>query len=263
MNIAQRLPTLSRQAQKPSSDSALEDSYQLVSDRRRIRHILNELQREKALLTALVDGNENAFTTAILELDEKGDAMVVDELVPAPGENVIVPGSGLWLLGQVQGIKTAFKSSVLEVGEEDRLPFYRVAFPATIRHQQRRKSYRAPVALSIRSEVRLQREDGLSLAGQLRDLSVGGLSVMLKVLREIEALSPGLTFTECDLELPGEGHVSVQAEIRHLHTDPIRKTLYLGLAFQELPPQDQRLIQRSVSHLERELLRKKQLKKET
>ncbi|APZ43036.1 hypothetical protein BW247_07960 [Acidihalobacter ferrooxydans] len=252
---------MTQQPENSTTDTASDSQYQLISDRRRIFQILDELTREKALLTAIFDGNENAFTTAILDVDENKNAMLLDEFLPSPRQNDVIPGVGLWLLGQVRGIKTAFKTRVISVGKENGLPIYRLEIPAAIRHQQRRYSYRAPVALSIRSQVRLKHDDGLALTGQLRDLSIGGLSVMLKKLRELETLSPNLLFTECDLELPGEGHVTVQAEIRHLHTDPAHKTLQIGLAFQDLPPREQRLVQRSVSFLEREQLRK-QIKKD-
>ena len=234
----------------------IEPDYQIIQDHHHIVRLLDELRRERALLTALLDGGKQAFSTAIVEIRRKERALILDELVPEQGNQMMMQGGKLWVLGQLHGVKTAFQSDIRDSGIEAGIVFHRIEIPQSIRHQQRRESFRAMVSLGIRTPVRIRTDGHPPLSGQLRDLSIGGLSVILPLLKELDSLEPGTPVEACEIELPGQGRLSVKAEIRHMRHSENRKHTQVGLAFRELQPQDQRQLQRSVTHLEREQLRK-------
>lgn len=234
----------------------LDPDYQIIETRQHIVRLLDELRRERALLTVLLGGGKSAFSTAIVELQEQNDVLILDELVPEQGNAMMTQGTRLWVLGQLHGIKTAFQSEIRDSGIEDGIIFHRIAIPAKLRHQQRRESFRAIVALGINAAVHLKPEEGQALSGQLRDLSIGGLSAILPLLKELDGMATGTIVPQCEVELLGQGRLSVKAEVRHMRRNESRKNAQVGLAFRELQPKDQRQLQRSVSHLEREQLRK-------
>ena len=57
--------------------------------------LLDELRRERTLLTALLDGGKHAFSTAIVEIRKKDNALILDEFVPENGNQMMVPGGKL------------------------------------------------------------------------------------------------------------------------------------------------------------------------
>lgn len=234
----------------------IEPDYQIIQDEHRIVRLLDELRRERTLLTALLDGGRHAFSTAIVEIRKKDDALILDELVPKQGNRMMAQGGRLWILGQLHGIKTAFQTDIRDSGIEDGIAFHRIGIPDAVRHQQRRESFRAVVSMGIRTPVRIKADNQAALSGQLRDLSIGGLSVILPLLKELDDLEPGTIVEDCEIELPGQGRLTVKAEIRHMRRNESQKNVQVGLAFRDLQPQDQRQLQRSVTHLEREQLRK-------
>jgi c-di-GMP-binding flagellar brake protein YcgR len=234
----------------------IEPDYQIVQDDRQIVRLLDELRRERTLLTALLDGGKHAFSTAIIEIRKKDNALILDEFVPEQGNQMMSKGGKLWVLGQLHGIKTAFQTDIRDSGIEDGIAFHRIGIPHSVRHQQRRESFRAVVSMGIRTPVRIRPNDRAPLNGQLRDLSIGGLSVILPLLEELNDLQPGTIVENCEIELPGQGRLSVTAEVRHVRRNANQKNTQIGLAFRDLQPQDQRQLQRSVTHLEREQLRK-------
>lgn len=218
--------------------------------------LLDELRRERTLLTALLDSGKHAFSTAIVDIRHEDHALILDEFVPARGNRMMNEGGKLWVLGQLHGVKTAFQSDIRQSGTENGIVFHHIDIPAAVRHQQRRENFRAVVSMGLRTSVRLMTETQTPLSGQLRDLSIGGMSVILPLLEGTDALEPGTIVEDCEIELPGQGRLTVRAQIRHLRHNPAQKNTQLGLAFCDLPPQDQRQVQRTVTHLEREQRRK-------
>ncbi|MEJ2632076.1 MAG: flagellar brake protein [Acidihalobacter sp.] len=234
----------------------IEPDYQIIQDENRIVHLLDELRRERTLLTALLDGGRHAFSTAIVEIRKKDKALILDEFVPEQGNQMMARSGKLWILGQLHGVKTAFQTDIRDSGIEDGIAFHRISLPHAVRHQQRRESFRAVVSMGIRTPVHIKGDNNAPLNGQLRDLSIGGLSVILPLLKELDDLELGTIVEDCEIDLPGQGQLSVKAEVRHMQRNENQKNAQVGLAFRELRPQDQRLLQRSVTHLEREQLRK-------
>ncbi len=234
----------------------LEPQYEIIQDRQQILHILRDLMHERALMTALLEGGKSVFSTAIFDIQPENDIFILDELIPRQGNEIIQLSEKIWLLGQIRGIKTALQTEIIDSGIEVGIYYHHANFPEKIRHQQRRSSYRATVSYGMKSFVRIVADQDKAIRGQLRDLSIGGLSVILPLLISIEELSVGTVLENCEVELPGEGQLEARAEVRHVRREGGRRSARVGLAFVDIAPQIQRQIQRSVTFLEREQLRK-------
>ncbi|WP_455380002.1 flagellar brake protein [Acidihalobacter prosperus] len=230
--------------------------YEVIRDKRRIVRLLDDLTRERAMLTALLNEGKQAFSTAIVDLSKSENAVILDEFLPERGNKILIAGEKLWILGQLRGIKIAFQTTIRDSGLESGVVFHRIDTPESICHHQRRANFRALVSLGVPTPVYL-RTDGLNpLTGQLRDLSVGGLSVILPLLRELDNLKSGTIIEECQIKLPSEEQISAKAEVRHMQPAANKKNTKVGLAFKNLELQHQRQIQRTITQLEREQLRK-------
>lgn len=238
--------------------SLFDNQYEIITHPPRIARLLRDIHEDRAMVTLIPDEGEQAFSTAILEGSEgmARDYFMLDEFVPREGNRTIVPNTKIWLLGQLKGVKFAFESHIIESGSENGIPFHRASLPKFIRYEQRRTSYRVNVAMGIKAGVRLGTpETHNPLAGQLRDLSVGGVSAILPALHR-QAIIPGTLMPYCEVELPGEGTIVAETEIRHVRPSADNTNTQVGLAFHNLTADAQRQIQRSVSYLEREQLRK-------
>lgn len=244
------------QPQTTPTSPQVDREYQIIRDKQRILWLLDNLMRERSMLTALLDEGKHAFSTAIIDINKSENLVALDEFVPERGNQMMVQGEKIWLLGQVRGIKTAFQTLIRDSGVEGKIAFHRINIPDGIRYHQRRANFRALVSLGIPASVHL-RADGLNpLTGQLRDLSIGGLSVILPLMQGIDNLKSGTVFQECHIKLPSQEQISAKAEIRHMQHTANQKNTKIGLSFKNLQPHHQRQIQRTITQLEREQLRK-------
>lgn len=211
------------------------------------------------MITLIPEDGDQAFSTAILGDDEQAQDsryFMLDEFVPREGNASIGPHTRIWLLGQIKGVKFAFETEIIENSSENGVPYHRAALPHSIRYEQRRNSYRVSVALGIKAGIRLGSSPLANpLAGQLRDLSIGGVSALLPALYP-SAIEPGVLMPHCEVELPGEGVIVTETEIRHVRSSTDNANTHVGLAFRNLTADAERQVQRSVSYLEREQLRK-------
>lgn len=233
--------------------------YEIITHPPRISRLLREIHQERAMITLIPEDGKQAFSTAILEDDEQSQDhqyFMLDEFVPREGNASIGPHTRIWLLGQLKGVKFAFETEIVENSSENGIPFHRAALPHSIRYEQRRNSYRVSIALGIKAGIRLGSSPmAHPLTGQLRDLSVGGVSALLPTLNA-SSIEPGVLMPHCEVELPGEGVIVTETEIRHVRSTTDTTNTHVGLAFRNLTADAQRQVQRSVSYLEREQLRK-------
>jgi c-di-GMP-binding flagellar brake protein YcgR len=69
--------------------------------------------------------------------------------------------------------------SVVEEIVEAAPAYYRISFPDSIDYEQRREYFRAPVPIDSEVPIRLQADDRTTLSGEVRDISLGGVSARL------------------------------------------------------------------------------------
>lgn len=242
-------------APQTAAEGAAAD-FRLVDERVDILRLLDEFVRERAQLAAFPDGVGDVFGTAIVEIRERDDALLLDELVPAAGNAAMAASRSLWLVGQLHGIKTAFRSDIRESGARDGAACHLIGLPRSMRRRQRRDSYRAVVPWATESLVHIECEDGAVLNGRLSDLSLGGLAVRLSLRAGLDLPQPGTLLPHCRIELPSQERLEALVEVRYARTDANGRNALLGLSFRGLDARDQRLLQRSVNLLQRQRLRK-------
>lgn len=236
----------------------IESSYEIITNKHRKCNILKEMLQDRSLLTVLFEGGKKAFTTAVIDIDASGEVLILDELVPNEGNKLLVPGVKVWLLGQIRGVRTGFQAQLKESGQEFGIYYHRMLIPDAIRYQQRRSSFRVPVSYGLRNMVQFSLYHGKPpFIGRIRDLSIGGMLIQLAEKIMTEDLPEGTLVPNCQIDLPGEGVMTTDAEIRHVYDDGTGQTDTVGMAFHEVSPHTERRIQRSVNYLEREQLKNK------
>lgn len=228
---------------------------ELITDPTRVHRMLQSLWERRVLLSAKPEGDEDWYSTAILDVSRSAGIFVLDELAPDRGHQRVAIGTRLRVMGVLGGVPTRFTAEVVEVAMQDDIAFYRVALPQEVEYLQRRAFFRAyvPRSLELRVQMVLEQE-GLQVTGRLLDVSLGGFGVQLD---QDGPLSPLDVVDVRTLDLPEGQAIRCTAEIRYMQQEPGHKPIRAGARFIDLDKAVERTLLRAIYSLEREQIRKR------
>lgn len=216
------------------------------------RHqLLNRLFESRCLLSLRFAHDSAVYQTAIIELVPSAGYCVLDALVPQEGNAVASALSSIHLQARLGGLDLKFHSRITARGSQDGLPYYQVAYPSTIEQPQRRREYRVNIPFDRGIAMHFRSTSGVSLRGELRDLSPSGFCARLLAgdTRQIEA--PTARRGDCDIELPG-GSITATIGVCHVMPSRGRSAPRIGACFIDLEARTERHIERCVATLDRE-----------
>lgn len=226
------------------------DSQQRLTSGVQISSVLRRLLDEHTLLTVSFPDSTELFTSAVLSVDAQAGRFSLDELNPNRGHQQVRPGSVLRIEGRLHGVDTRFLAAVEDIGIENGIYFYRLAFPEYLIYKQRRQYHRVPVKLTLQHGISLTGEHPGYARARLTDISAGGLG---GTVTDGSPLVAGARYT-CSIQLAKEAPIVATVEIRFAAKDNARQQRF-GAMFVDVSPQDRRRITRLVMELERELRR--------
>ena len=229
-------------------------SRELITDPVRVYRMLQSLLERRVLLSAKLEGDENWYTTALLDLNPTAGIMALDELAPRQGHERVRTGTRLRVMGVLGGVPTRFTGEVVDVGVQNDIAFYRVAMPREVEYLQRRAFFRAYVPRSMELRVEMGMEDGLPVTGRLLDLSLGGFGMQLG---QDSPLAPLDVVAVRALDLPDGQRISCSAEMRYTQQEYGQKLIRAGARFIDLDKGIERSLLRAIYCLEREQIRKR------
>ena len=219
-----------------------------------IANLLRRVKDQKVLLSVHVPGHEGVFNSLLLDVNPERNLILLDELNPRGGHELACQVQQLRVRCQCQGIELGFTCHI-EVGQSQRgISFYRASLPGEISYLQRRSSFRVRVGMSLAVPLHLPVEGTEVIDGELTDLSMGGLGANINTHLKF---SLGQIISSCSLELPKGESLQAEIEIRFVRQDTQRNMQHIGAAFRNMPPQNQQILRRLVTQLEREMLRRK------
>ena len=233
----------------------LQQNTDVVEERLRIVNLVKQLIAHRALVTIGLPGHDATYNSAVLAIDTDRDLITLDELTPREGHELLRQTGHCSVFGRVKGVGLYFEVDIREFGEERGIAWYRAPIPSLIFHGQRRNHYRIHVGLGTQAPLKVGDQDNPTLAaGQMRDLSIGGVGASFPLNAPIEQ---GMRLPHCTVDLPGVGVIACQLEVRFIKRDEQRSELVAGLQFIELHPQHERAVQRCVYMLERDEMRRR------
>ncbi len=228
---------------------------ELITDPARVHRMLQSLWERRVLLSAKPEGDEDWYSTAILDVNRPAGIIVLDELAPDRGHRRVAIGTRLRVMGVLGGVPTRFTAEVADVAVQDDIALYRVAMPLEVEYLQRRAFFRAyvPRSLELRAHLVLE-EERLEVTGRLLDVSLGGFGVQLA---PDCPLSPLDVVAVRRLDLPEGQTVRCTAEIRYMQQEHAHKSIRTGARFIDLDKSVERTLLRAIYSLEREQIRKR------
>ncbi|HKK14431.1 MAG TPA: flagellar regulator YcgR PilZN domain-containing protein [Gammaproteobacteria bacterium] len=216
--------------------------------------LLRRVQESRELLTVSLSDDPHSYTSAILRVDPDTAHFLLDELKPATGHERLLTAGSLRASCRHRGIEISFIATLQEVGMAAGIAFYRMGLPEVIHYQQRRAHFRVPVGRALALPVHLTL-DGQNLGeGEVRDLSVGGLGIRVSGPVPLER---GQIVDQCAIAVPDGPSILTQVEVRFISRREDAAPAQIGARFLNLTRRDQNRLERLVTRLERELIRKR------
>lgn len=235
-------------------DSA-HSQYELINDAAIVRKFMHRLHDHHALLSVRVGNHRDLFNSVILDVDEDGEWIEIDELHPEEGHKLFLAEKTIHVTSEFDGIDLVFDSELLDATTKSNIYVYTVAIPKKLKYFQRRSTFRVRMLRSAAIAVFIRLPDGASIQGELYNLSSGGVGI--KFPKTVpRSVSRGVLIPECELRLTRDERVVCALETRHVIPDRSGASTLLGGRFVHLTPTQQRMINRFIATVEREQRRK-------
>lgn len=224
-----------------------------IDSKKSIDATLRKLCKYRIDIQLYFSQSECHFKSHILSVD--ADSLVLDQLLPSEGNELLIKGEPVALLANIDGAcicipELGKTEQIKEDGEQDLL--HRCSIPEQLLQIQRREAYRVRVSPNEPIPVELE-YNGLTLSGQMLDLSATGCRCMI---RFTDAATPQLGDQfQLRFTLPDGTEIECNNEARHCIQDLKGKTptvFMLGIHFLRLAGMHERQISLFVSRMQRE-----------
>jgi flagellar brake protein len=218
-----------------------------------IAYTLKYLHGSAALLTAHLEGSKHQFITAILEVSNEADYLMLD----APSDSTLLAQiekhKGFVLRSNVNGIRVEFRADNSGIAQVQGSSALRVKFPERLLKVQRREYFRVSAPVTRPATCTIPQPDGPAVQCRISDISLGGVALSSKP--EETPLPVGATYEGCRLNLQDFGTLEVALLIRYAseirQDDKLAPRRY-GCEFLHLRRAQETAIQRYVLQLERD-----------
>lgn len=226
-----------------------------VTDHHKIIHLLEQLIIEPPRCTVTIDNSDSLFITEILGIDP--DVIRFSSLSPSDGNQLVILQGTLKLSTALSGIPLTFNLHDISVDQVANPPCFKAPIPEKLYYPQRRLSKRMSTNSSAIEFKGVSRDTGAIVQGYVTDISRGGLSVIYNSSRSNIMRSDHLN--NCTVLLPENQTIAFELTVS-ANKKPIlgSSKRHLGGQFENLYPQDEKKLDRYLSTLERQQLRKRQ-----
>lgn len=233
------------------------DERYLLRNQRQIRGLLRQLRDQRAVVTMHVAGRDMAVPTAVLDVDEDDDCLILDGSHNDTSNRAIEDAKYLLCYAQLERVNVRFRLEKAQRIERDSHVAFRANLPDALYHMQRRESYRleTPITDSPVCTIRQDQAQGGDLHLQLRvtDISSGGLAVSLTAGMPLLELQR--TYRDCTLQLPGAAPIALPLTVCSQHKQTLpngSEGFRIGMQFSDLPRGADESIQRYIFRVDRQ-----------
>ncbi|PPT41944.1 pilus assembly protein PilZ [Xanthomonas arboricola] len=233
------------------------DERYLLRNKRQIRGLLRQLLDQRAIVTMHVAGRDMAVPTAVLEVDEDDDCVILDGSHNEASNRAIQEAKYLLCYAQLERVNIRFRLETPDRLEREIHVAFRADLPEAMYHMQRRESYRleTPITDSPICIIRQDEAQGGNLNLQLRviDISSGGLAVSLT--DGMPLLEPQRTYRNCTLQLPDTAPITLPLTVCSQYKQTLpngSEGFRVGMQFSDLPRGADETIQRYIFRVDRQ-----------
>ena len=222
-----------------------------IESKDEIDGFLTRLYNKHLLLSVYINQSGITYGSVILEVNRENEFFVLDELHPRNRISSNLLDQKLIIEAQLEGILLQFPCAINAIAEKDGVEYYRINYPGTIYHHQRREDYRVPISITKPLPAYLATEYDITLHAELRDLSLGGFCA--KVTSPMaNNLNIGDEIPTCIIKIPGGKQIVSSLEIVRMEETKPMKNIRIGVRFTRLSNTDRMELSKIIACLERE-----------
>lgn len=233
-------------------------SKYLLHSRTEILFVLRSMIKKNCLTSVYFDQGRSFLLTAILDVDERNRRFILDRGGDEDVNQKALLAPRLLCTANLEKVKIQFLLDGLQSVRHNGRMAFSAKIPETLLRLQRREYFRleTPQVNPILCQLKTKNENGVPLTHELPLLDISGGGVCLMVPTSAEGLFPvGVTFTDARIELPEEGVIQTDLEVRNNFLITMRngnQHLRVGCRFIDLPGNRLTMIQRYITRIERE-----------
>jgi c-di-GMP-binding flagellar brake protein YcgR len=239
------------------------ESDYLINNPKIILEQLYSLFNSKCILSAHFGENNNAYMTAIIEIDAQKKLLKFDCAPTELLNKQLLNASKVLFRTQFEGIKVSFRGKSIKKSPGNQ-PAFEMPIPTALFWMQRRQFYRIKMPrFHIDSYCELavanisSGQDALiteTVRYQIADLSIKGFAFFTEVASDNNLLfKRGMVFKDCVLSLNDgyKGNISLTIQdITNIKPNIPNSELRIGCEFIEIPSACETAIQRYLQNLE-------------
>lgn len=220
----------------------------------KIAKLLGEIESSSPLCAVQVEGANEEFGSSILGVKQDKGVIILDELMPKHGNDLLLLSRNLKLSTFHKGIHLSFNLADIEVGHSRGINYYKARFPTRVFYPQRRRSPRLEISSIDLPFSGVVARTGISLGGYLFDLSRGGAGINVPVNRA--RVQRGDMIKNCQVTF--EDYVmDFDFSVRFVkQVSPSSAKVQIGGLFENLSAKSQSKLSYFITSLERVEIRK-------
>lgn len=232
-------------------------SQYLIRHPTEILHVLRNLIRKRAMVTAYPDNSRVHVLTTVLEADDASNRIVLDMAASENDNRRAENAEELICITQVDNVKIQFPLGSLRRITFEGHEAFEAPMPDRLLRLQRREYFRltAPATPSLVCQIPMQDEDGATITFEARVVDISGGGIAFVVPPEGVEFKPEMEFHHCQITLPEIGAVQTGLRIRNVFRITDRKgisVLRAGCEFVDMPERVASNIHRYILKVERE-----------
>lgn len=215
-----------------------------------VKSVLAEAMEKHTRLHITMPGINDYFESIILGLDGPNGTLMLDELMPFCGHQLLLNKKQLHATASVGGVKISFDTSLQNVAHKKNIAVYQMNMPETAEYQQRRLSHRVLTHAGTQFVFRAFFHSHL-IKGRVVDISSKGVGIILDPTME---LLSNVTLPSCTLSLDNNENIQFKAQVKRFRKNPSSKRISLGVQFEHMSQSTTRRIEALVATLERQAI---------
>jgi c-di-GMP-binding flagellar brake protein YcgR len=223
-----------------------------------IRFYLNQLNKKRSIATAYLDEGRSLFLTSVVAVDEKKNQILLDPAHDETMNRLACNASRITVATHLDRVKIQFRLPSVTTTSHQGQRALCANIPESLLRLQRREYFRLepPLGAPVFCKVTLQLAEGTTkvLDMPLSDISAGGVSLVTAV-ENAEHICQNMPLPDCRLDIPGEGVITVNLEVRktvEVSNRSGQHHLRIGCEFIDLSSARQAMIERYITKIERE-----------
>lgn len=229
------------------------DNPNFVTESDKIINIIGSIAAAPHLCTISFSGSRKPFSTSILDFQPYQGYLILDEIRPPKGNDILRKRQSLKLSTFLNGVHLAFKLRIIDRIDNQGSSNYKAALPDRIYYPQRRT---APRIFIHSTELKFHSyfpEKQITLTGNVFDLSRSGACINFSNTHDL-IIERGDVIKDCGIDLPGVFSVTFDFSVRFAKINRANKT-QIGGYFVNITSKSQKKLDSFIARLEREIIR--------